>query len=182
MTEERLSKLEKAKPELKEKKEAVMKKKTQSYEQTSIDDQPKLITQGQLITDESINKTKKKLEKLNISIQGENDKSSETAKEFFTNIISEVQKIFEYHAKSMSDIKNVNSKVNPAFDKEFVEEYIEQRILAVQRNGKELADDSISQVCGNFVEIEKRQMQQSEAVIVTTHSIKQRISQLFTLL
>ena len=66
LIEERLSKLEKAQPEMKDKKEAVMKKKNQSYEQTSLNDQLKLITQGQLITEESINKTGKELEKLNI--------------------------------------------------------------------------------------------------------------------
>ena len=155
LIEERLSKVEKAQPEMKDKKEAVIKKKNQSYEQTSIDDQLKLITQGQLITEESINKTKKELEKLNISIQEKIDKSSKTAEEFFTKKISEVQKIIDKHTKSISDIRNVNSKVNPSFDEEFVEEYIGQRILAMQRNDKELADDSIPQVCDNYVEIEK---------------------------
>ena len=155
LIEERLSKLENTQPEKKEKKEAVIKKKTQSYEQTSIGDQLKLITQGQLITEESINKTKRDLEKLNISIQEKIDKSSKTAEEFFTKKISEVQKIIDEHTKTISDIRNVNSIVNPAFDKEYVEEYIEQRILAMQRNDKELADESVPKVCGNFVEIEK---------------------------
>ena len=59
LIEEELNKLENAQPEMKDKKEAVIKKKNQSYEQTSPDDQLKLITQGQLITEESINKTKK---------------------------------------------------------------------------------------------------------------------------
>ena len=79
LIEERLSKLEKAQSEMKEKKEVVIEKKTQSYEQTSIDDHLKLITQGQLITEESINKTKKELEKLIISIQEKIDNSSKTA-------------------------------------------------------------------------------------------------------
>ena len=104
-----------------DKKEVVIKKKNESYEQTSIDDQLKLITQGQLITKESINKTKKELENLNISMQEKIDKSSKTAEEFFTKKISEVQKIIDEHTKSISDIRNVNNKVNPAFDKEFVE-------------------------------------------------------------
>ena len=98
-----------------------------------------------MITEESINKTKKELEKLNISIQ-------EKIEEFFTKKISELQKIIDEHTKSISYIRNVNSKVNSAFDKEFVEKYIEQRIIAMQRNDKELADDSIPQVCGNFVD------------------------------
>ena len=63
--------------------------------------------------------------------------------------------MIDEHTKSISDIRNVNSKVNPAFDKEFVEDYVEQRILAMQRNDKELADYSIPQVSGNFVEIKK---------------------------
>ena len=108
-----------------------------------------------MTTEESINQTKKELEKLNISIQEKIDKCSKTAEEFFTKKISEVQKIIDEHAKSISDIRNVNSKANPAFHKEFVEEYIEQRILKMQRNDKELADDSIPQVFANFVKIEK---------------------------
>ena len=115
-----------------------------------------------------------------ISVQEIIDKSSKTAEEFFTKKISEVQKITDEHTKSISDIRNVNSKVNPTFDKEFVEEYIEQRILTMQRNDK-LADDSIPQVCDNLVEIEKNANAAEWAVIVTTHCMKQRISQAFTI-
>ena len=80
-----------------------------------------------MITEESINKTKTELEKLNISVQEKIDKSSKTAEEFFTKKVLELQKVIDEHTKSISDIRNVNSKVNSTFDKEFVEEYIEQR-------------------------------------------------------
>ena len=77
----------------------MIKRKNPSYEQPSIDDQLKLITQGQLITEESANKIKTELEELNISIQEKIDKSSKTAEEFVTKKISEVQKILDEDTK-----------------------------------------------------------------------------------